>query len=89
VYEVRLQLLAKITDADLLRECMHELGTVFYQADGDGNITKVVYFSSSRVVEFVGKVDEALAKRVKAEGHRVESIEVDEFQGFVRIVQQG
>jgi hypothetical protein len=86
---MKLQLLAKITDAELLRKSMHELGTVFYQADGDGNITKVVYFSGSRVVEFIGKVDEALARRVKAEGHKVDSIEVDEFQGFVRIVQQG
>jgi len=86
---MKLQLLAKITDAELLRKSMHELGTVFYQADGDGNIVKVVYFSGSRVVEFVGKVDEALARRVKAEGHKVDSIEVDEFQGFVRIVQQG
>jgi hypothetical protein len=86
---MKLQLLAKITDAELLRKSMHELGTVFYQTDGEGNITKVVYFSGSRVVEFVGKVDEALARRVKAEGHKVDSIEVDEFQGFVRIVQQG
>jgi len=84
---VKLQLLAKISDAELLRKSMHELGTVFYQADGEGNITRVVYFSGSRVVEFVGKVDEGLAKYVKALGHRVDCIEVDEFQGFVRIVQ--
>ena len=58
---MRLQLLAKITDAELLRKSMHELGTVFYQVDGDGNITRVVYFSGSRVVEFVGRVDEDLA----------------------------
>jgi hypothetical protein len=84
---VRFQLVARITDVELLRKSIHELGTVFYQTDGEGNITKVVYFSGSRVVEFVGKVDEALARRVKAEGHRVELIEVDEFQGFVRVVQ--
>jgi hypothetical protein len=84
---VRFQLVARITDVELLRKSIHELGTVFYQTDGEGNITKVVYFSGSRVVEFVGKVDEALARRVKAEGHRVESIEVDEFQGFVRVIQ--
>jgi hypothetical protein len=84
---VKFQLVAKITDVELLRKSIHELGTVFYQTDGEGSITKVVYFSGSRVVEFVGKVDEALARRVKAEGHRVESIEVDEFQGFVRVIQ--
>ncbi len=84
---MRLQLVAKITDAELLRKSMHELGTVFYQTDGNGNISKVVYFSGSRVVEFTGKVDEALARRVKAEGRKVKSIEVDEFQGFVRVVQ--
>jgi hypothetical protein len=84
---MKLQLVAKINDAELLRKSMHELGTVFYQADVEGNITKVVYFSGSRVVEFIGKIDESLAKRIKAEGHKVDSIEVDEFQGFVRIVQ--
>lgn len=82
-----MKLLAKITDADLLRKSMHELGTIFYQSDGNGAITRIVYFSGSRVVEFQGKADEALTRRVKAEGHRVDSIEVDEFQGFVRIVQ--
>jgi len=85
---VRLQLVAKISDAELLRKSIHELGTLFYQTDGDGGIAKVVYFSGSRVVEFTGKLDEALARRVKAEGHRVNSIEVDEFRGFVRIVQE-
>jgi len=84
---VKFQLVAKITDVELLRKSIHELGTVFYETDGEGNITRVVYFSGSRVVEFVGKVDEALARRVKAEGHRVELIEVDELQGFVRVVQ--
>jgi hypothetical protein len=84
---MKFQLVARITDVELLRKSIHELGTVFYQTDGEGSITKVVYFSGSRVVEFVGKVDEALARRVKAEGHRVESIEVDEFQGFVRVIQ--
>jgi len=84
---MKLQLVAKINDAELLRKSMHELGTVFYQADVEGNITKVVYFSGSRVVEFIGKIDESLAKRIKAEGHKVDCIEVDEFQGFVRIVQ--
>jgi len=84
---LKFQLVAKISDVELLRKSIHELGTVFYQTDGDGNITKVVYFSGSRVVEFVGKVDESLARRVKAEGHKVELIEVDDVQGFVRVVQ--
>ena len=84
---MKLQLVAKINDSELLRRSMHELGTVFYQTDGEGNITKVVYFSGSRVVEFSGKADESLAKRIKVEGHKVNSIEVDEFQGYVRIIQ--
>ncbi len=84
---MKFQLVAKISDVELLRKSIHELGTVFYQTDGDGNITKVVYFSGSRVVEFVGNVDESLARRVKAEGHKVELIEVDDVQGFVRVVQ--
>jgi len=72
---MKLQLVAKINDAELLRKSMHELGTEFYQVDVEGHITKVVYFSGSRVVEFSGKIDEALAKRIKAEGHKVDSIQ--------------
>jgi hypothetical protein len=84
---LRFQLVARITDVELLRKSIHELGTVFYQTDSDGSITKVVYFSGSRVVEFVGKVDEGFAGIVKAMGHKVNSIEVDEFQGFIKIIQ--
>lgn len=84
---MKLQLVAKISDAELLRKNIHELGTVFYQKDGEGSIVKVVYFSGSRVIEYNGKVDENLAKRIKAEGHAVHVIEIDESQGFVRIVQ--
>ena len=84
---MRFQLIAKVTDVELLRKSMHELGTVFYQTDGEGAVTRVVYFSGSRVVEFSGKLDEGFAGIVKAMGHKVSQIEVDEFQGYVKIVQ--
>ena len=84
---MKLQLVAKITDIDLLQKSIHELGTVFYQTNTDGSVTKVVYFSGSRVIEFDGKINETQAKIVKAIGHKVNTIEVNEFQGFVRIVQ--
>ncbi|MEM2367363.1 MAG: hypothetical protein QXQ50_03910 [Candidatus Bathyarchaeia archaeon] len=86
---MRMQLIAKVADADLLRKSMHELGTVVYLTDENDNIVRVVYFSSSRIVEYFGKVDEALAKCIKAIGHKVNSIEIDEVQGFIRIEQQG
>ena len=84
---MRFQLVATISDSELLRKCLHELGTIFYQKNGDGKIAKVVYFSGSRVVEFNGVVDKELAKRLKAEGHEVDSVEVDEAQGYVKVVQ--
>jgi hypothetical protein len=71
----------------LLQKSIHELGTVFYVVDEKSNIIKVVYFSGSRLVEYNGSVDENLAKRLQAEGHRVNLIEVDEIQGYVKIVQ--
>jgi len=84
---LRFQLLAKITDQELLQKSIHELGTVFYVTDEKGNIVKVVYFSGSRLVEYTGAVDENFAKRLQAEGHKVNLIEVDEIQGYVKIVQ--
>jgi Fe2+ or Zn2+ uptake regulation protein len=82
-----IQLVARITDADLLQKSSNEQGTLLYQTDTDGSITRIVYFSDSRVIEFVGKINETQAKIVKATGHKVNSIEVNEFRGFVRIVQ--
>jgi hypothetical protein len=84
---MKFQLVAKINDPDLLGKSVHELGTVFYQEDNEGNIIKVAYFSGSRVIEYNGKVDETLAKRIRAEGHAVDLIEIDEFQSSVRIIQ--
>lgn len=84
---MKFQLVAKINDPDLLSKSVHELGTVFYQEDKEGNIVKVAYFSGSRVIEYNGKVDETLAKRVRAEGYAVDLIEIDEFQNAVRIIQ--
>jgi len=66
---------------------MHELGTVFYQTDDEGNVILIVYFSGSRIVQYIGKVEEDLAKFVRAIGYRVSSIEIDEVQGYVKIVQ--
>jgi len=84
---LKFQLIAKITDQELLRKSIHELGTVFYVKDEKGNIVKVVYFSGSRLVEYTGAVDENFAKRLQVEGHKVNLIEVDEVQGYVKIVQ--
>ena len=84
---MRFQLLARITDQELLQKSIHELGTVFYVVDEKGSIVKVVYFSGSRLVEYTGSVDENLARRLQVEGHKVNLIEVDEIQGYVKIVQ--
>jgi hypothetical protein len=84
---MKFQLVATVNDPELLSKSIHERGAVFYQQDSQGNITKAIYFSGSRVIEYNGKVDENLAKRIRAEGNLVETIEIDEFQGSVRIIQ--
>ena len=84
---MKFQLIAQVSDPDLLRKSMHELGTVFYQTDDKDNVVLIVYFSGSRIVRYNGKVDEELSKFVRAMGYRVNSIEIDEIQGYVKIVQ--
>ena len=84
---MKFQLIAQVSDPDLLRKSMHELGTVFYQTDDKDNVVLVIYFSGSRIVRYNGKVDEELSKFVRAMGYRVNSIEIDEIQGFIKIVQ--
>lgn len=84
---MKFQLIANVSDPDLLRKSMHELGTVFYQTDDKDNVTLIVYFSGSRIVRYTGKVDEELSKFVRAMGYRVNSVEIDDVQGYVKIVQ--
>jgi hypothetical protein len=86
---MKLQLIAKISDEDLFLKCVHERGTIFYTVNGEGVIDQVTYFSGSRIVALTtsGGISEQLAKRVKAEGFLVDRLEIDETQGYVRIVQ--
>jgi hypothetical protein len=84
-----LQLIARISDEQLFLKCVHELGTLFYTTDGEGVVDKVAYFSGSRIVvlSMPDGLSEEVAKRVKAEGFRVDQLEIDETQGYVKIVQ--
>jgi len=82
-----MRLIAKIKDPELLRKSIHERGTLFYLTDKEGNITQVVYYSGSRIVQYAGSLDEKLAKTVREAGHKVDGIEVDEIQGYVRVFQ--
>jgi hypothetical protein len=86
---MKLQLIAKISDEELFLKCVHERGTIFYTVNGEGVIDQVTYFSGSRIVALTrsGGVSEQLAKRVKAEGFLVDRLEIDETQGYIRIVQ--
>ena len=86
---MKLQLIAKISDEQLFLKCVHERGTIFYTANGQGAIDQVTYFSGSRIVLLTTSdgVSEQLAHRVKAEGFLVDRLEIDELQGYVKIVQ--
>ena len=82
------QLVAKITDEHLFRKAIHELGTILYRVDGENHVDEVAYFSGSRVVHFVGKLSEEMAAIVHADGFEVDSLELDEFNGCLKIVQK-
>jgi hypothetical protein len=86
---LKLQLIARISNEQLFLKCIHELGTLFYTVNGDGVVDKVAYFSGSRIVvlNMPNGLSEEVAKRVKAEGFRVDQLEIDETQGYVKIVQ--
>jgi hypothetical protein len=86
---MRFQLIAKISDEQLFLKCIHELGTLFYTVDAQGVVDQVAYFSGSRIVvlNIPNGFSEQLAKRIKAEGFLVDKLEIDEVQGYVKIVQ--
>jgi hypothetical protein len=86
---MKLQLLARVREEQLFLKCIHELGTIFYTVDSNGVVDEVAYFSGSRIVLFQkpNGLTEQLAQRIKAEGFNVDRLEIDEVQGYVKIVQ--
>jgi hypothetical protein len=86
---MKLQLLARVREEQLFLKCIHELGTIFYTVDSKGVVEEVAYFSGSRIVLFQqpNGLSEQLAQRIKAEGFKVDRLEIDEAQGYVKIVQ--
>ena len=66
---------------------MHEKGVTLFQENPQGIITRIVYFSTSRVVDFEGVLGEAFANIIRADGFRVESINLDEPYDSLQILQ--
>ena len=83
-----LQLVAKkIIEPKVLLENMHGKGNIFYQENPQGKITRIVYFSTSRVIDFTGEANETLAAIARTGGSLVEKIDFNEFHGTVEILQ--
>jgi hypothetical protein len=86
---MRFQLIAKISDEKLFLKCIHEKGTLFYTVDDQGAIEQAAYFSGSRIIllNIPKGLSKQLSKRIKGEGYPVDRLEIDEVQGYVKIVQ--
>lgn len=84
-----MKLIAEVTDEELFRKWTHELGTVLYTVDGQGVIKKVVYHSGNKTVLLRKPqgLSEQLAQLVKDGGFLVNQLEIDDDQGYVKIVQ--
>ncbi len=83
-----LQLVAKkIIEPKVLLENMHGKGNLFYQESPQGKITRIVYFSTSRVIDFIGEPNEAIAAIARTGGWLVEDIDFNKFHGTVEILQ--
>ncbi len=83
-----LQLVAKrISSPEILKQNMNREGNLFYQENSHGKISRIVYFSTTRVIDFIGEVDHTLDALVRAEGHLVENIKLDEARGSLEIIQ--
>lgn len=86
---MKFQLIAKVNNEQLFLKCIHELGTLFYTLNPNNSVDQVAYFSGSRIVllKIPKDLGKELTSRVKAEGFMVDKLEIDETQGYVKIVQ--
>lgn len=89
----RFQLFLDTHDPELFKKATSELGTIFYrQLDGDGVkepcTFEILYFSGSRIARFKGQLNNELTKLCQACGFLVDTIELDELAGTVKIKQK-
>jgi hypothetical protein len=86
---LRLKLIARITDEELFLKCIHKEGALFYTVNGKGIIDQVAYFSGSRilVLSIPNGLSEEGAQQIKHVAFRVDRLEIDDIQGYIRIIQ--
>lgn len=89
----KFQLFVQTPNAELFTKATSELGTIFYRfydsdTVKDKIIYEVVYFSGSRIVRFLGEPTPEIMKLCEAFGFEVESIQIDEVAGSVRVIQK-
>ncbi len=83
-----LQLVAKkIIEPKILLENMHGKGKIFYQESPEGKITRIVYFSTSRVIDFTGEANEIITGIARSGGYLVENIDFNDFHGTIELFQ--
>ncbi len=81
-----MRLFAEITDEDLLFKLSHILGATFYRHIGEGEF-EVVYFSGEKIAHFKGKLSSEHSKLLEGTAWKVESIDINEIEGTVKIKQ--
>jgi len=81
-----MRLFAKISDPGLLLKSLNEAGTAFYRPV-KGNIVEAVYFSTSRMVYFLGELTPQQYETLKAQAYRAESFSLDEQRGTITVSQ--
>jgi len=85
------RLSGEVTEPQLFRSIMdggiNRGGKVFYREDDSGNIVEVVYFSGAKSVRYKGKIDQELANRIRVDGSKVKTLEFDDDQGILKIIQ--
>ncbi len=84
----RFQLYLDTQNADLFAKATSELGTVFYR-QLDEKTFEICYFSGSRIARFVGVPTEQIMRLCELCGFQVNTIEIDEQAGTVRILERG
>ena len=89
----KFQLFLDTHSPELFSKATSELGTIFYrcydsETDPQQALYEIVYFSGSRIARFVGEPTEQIMNLVEACGFPVDSIEIDETAGTVRITER-
>ena len=81
-----MRLFAKVLDPELFLRSLNEMGTAFYRPV-KGEVVEAIYFSASRAIYFLGKLNREQYEVLKSLAHPAKRFRINEQREIIEVDQ--